>query len=580
MVITFKDVTFKYSTTKLLDFVSFSFTENDKIGVVGSNGCGKTTLLKLIMGEEQTVSGSIIISGNMKISYLQQDPILPMGITIFQCLKKLENKDHKIEDYQIQTMLNKLKLFNHGVKTDNLSGGERKRVALAMCLLQENNMLLLDEPTNHLDQDMIVWLEGFLKKWKHGLFMVTHDRYFLQNVCSKILELEFGKTYLYDANYSTFLELKEARIKKAIQEEKKHKSLYTKELAWILRGAQARTTKSKSRIERFEQLAAKKFQKKKDFEFSSLKTYIGTKLIEIINGSKAFDNKVLFENFNFKLNRYDRIGIVGANGSGKTTLFRIIMGEEELSSGELILGETLRVGYFSQQLLLSDDNMTVFEYINEESNSIETADGTITGKEMLQNFLFDDDKIYGYVKLLSGGEKRRLQLVRVLMKNPNILILDEPTNDLDLQTLEILENYLEDFFGPVIVVAHDRYFLDKVCDTLLVFEEKRIVPYAVSFSKYYLNLKTESKEAKQKQVYKPVRRLSSAIKNEYNELPIKIEEVEKQIDSTKLELSKQTTDYCTIMDLTKKVEELEEQRDRLMNRYIELDEMINEQENN
>lgn len=239
MVITFKDVTFKYSTTKLLDSVSFSFTENDKIGVVGSNGCGKTTLLKLIMGEEKTVSGSIIISGNMKISYLQQDPILPMGITIFQCLKKLETKDHKIEDYQIQTMLNKLKLFNHNAKTDNLSGGERKRVALAMCLLQESNMLLLDEPTNHLDQDMIVWLEGFLKKWKYGLFMVTHDRYFLQNVCFKILELEFGKTYLYDANYSSFLELKEARITKAIQEEKKHKSLYTKELAWIRRGAQA-----------------------------------------------------------------------------------------------------------------------------------------------------------------------------------------------------------------------------------------------------------------------------------------------------------------------------------------------------
>ena len=576
MVITFDNVSFRYTEKYLLDKVSFSITDKEKIGIVGVNGSGKTTLLNLILQQEKPQFGNIYMSGNMKISYLPQTPKFAENISIFNIIKQEETKDFPIEDYQIKTILNKLKLFNHDIYTNNLSGGEKKRLALAKCLLTPSDLLILDEPTNHLDQDMIIWLETYLKKWKKGLLMVTHDRYFLENVCEKMLEVDDGNVFIYEANYSKFLELKQQRLEILMHEIQKHKSIYKHELAWMRRGAQARTTKSKSRIERFEELASKKFKESKTFEFSSIKTYLGKKLIEIKNGSKSFTEKTLFKDFSFKLNRYDRIGIVGPNGCGKSTLFKIIMGLENLDNGELELGETLRIGYFSQHLELSNENMTLIDYIKEESNAIETVEGIITAKDILEMFLFTDEKIYGLVKLLSGGEKRRLQLIRVLMKNPNILIFDEPTNDLDLQTLEILENYLEDYFGPVLVVSHDRYFLDKICDTLWVFEDSNIKTYQMKFTDY-LKIADNTTVTAEVKGQKPKRKISSTIRNEYKKLQEDIPLLEDKIVQLVEALKKETSAYMKIMELTSEKEELEILLDEKINRLFELEELMSEE---
>lgn len=577
MVITFNQVSFSYIDKPILDNVSFSITDSDKLGIVGNNGCGKSTLLKLILNEEKPKAGKINISGNLKISYLEQEPKFINNISIFEAVKRNRTANYEIPDFEIATVLNKLKLFDHNMLTNNLSGGERKRVALACALLKECDILMLDEPTNHLDQEMIIWLEGYLKKWKKGLIMVTHDRYFLERVCKKMLEIDFARVYLYEANYEKYLELRAERIENELHLERKHKSLYKHELMWIRRGVEARRTKSKSRVERFEELAKKKFQTRKEFSFSSLKTYLGKKLITIHNGSKAYGDKVLFNNFNFELNRYDRIGVVGNNGCGKSTLFKILMGEEQLTKGVLEVGETLKIGYMSQHLEISNENITVLKYIEEVSNSIESIDGVINAKELLENFLFEDEKIYGYVKLLSGGEKRRLQFIRVIMQNPNVLILDEPTNDLDLQTLEILEDYLEEFLGPVIVVSHDRYFLDKVCDSLLVFENIEIHPYLIKFSDFINQEKTKAITNK-KENTRPKRRVTSTIRNEYNSLMQEMENIELEISKIEEEMKKEASSYMTLMDLSKREEELKAKLDKKMNRYLELDEFINKEE--
>lgn len=577
MVITFNQVSFSYTDKPILDSVSFSITDSDKLGVVGNNGCGKSTLLKLILNEEKPKAGKINISGNLKISYLEQEPKFLNNISIFEAVKRNSTSNYEIPDFEIATVLNKLKLFDHNMLTNNLSGGERKRVALACALLRECDILMLDEPTNHLDQEMIIWLESYLKKWKKGLIMVTHDRYFLERVCQKMLEIDFARVYLYEANYEKYLELRALRIERELHEEQKHKSLYKHELMWIRRGVEARRTKSKSRVERFEELAKKKFQTRKEFSFSSLKTYLGKKLITIHDGKKAYGDKVLFTNFSFELNRYDRIGVVGNNGCGKSTLFKILMGEEQLTEGTLDIGETLKIGYMSQHLEITNENITVLKYIEEVSNNIESIDGTINAKELLENFLFEDEKIYGYVKLLSGGEKRRLQFIRVIMQNPNVLILDEPTNDLDLQTLEILEDYLDEFLGPVIVVSHDRYFLDKVCDSLLVFENLEIHPYLLKFSDF-INQEKVKTESTKKENNRPKRRITSTIRNEYNSLMKEMENIEMEISAIEEEIKKQASSYMTLMDLTKKEEELKADLDKKMNRYLELDEFINKEE--
>lgn len=570
MVITFKDVSFRYTDKNLLDKVSFSITDQDKTGLVGLNGTGKSTLIKLIEDEIRPQSGEIIKSGNMIISYLEQEPDIPLNTKILDYVMKNNDKDHKVNDYEAKSMLTKLKLDPEAL-TNNLSGGQRKRLALAKCLVTYCDFLILDEPTNHLDNDMILYLEMYLQRYNHGLFMVTHDRYFLERVCNNMLELDNGHIYTYKANYSEFLNLKALRLEREEKAEKKLKRLLKNELDWIHRGVEARRTKQKYRIERFNELSKIKFSERKGFEFDSVSKYLGKTIIEIKNGSKSFGDKIIFKNFNLNVLRTARIGIVGDNGAGKTTLFKIIMQQESLDSGELILGETLRIGYFSQHFDAIDENIRVIDYVKEVSSTIETLEGTVTASSLLERFLFDANLQYTMVKSLSGGQRRRLQLVRVLAANPNVLILDEPTNDLDIETLEVLEDYIDSFMGPVLCVSHDRYFLDKVCDELLYYKNGEINSYMGSFSEFIASdLGTSSQAISKNQGYKNEHKMTSKEKNELYDLEHELPKLDEKMEGLRKELASYTTEYTLMMDVQKKIDELDAEILTKTERYFEL----------
>lgn len=570
MVITFKDVSFRYTDKNLLDKVSFSITDQDKTGLVGLNGTGKSTLIKLIEDEIRPQSGEIIKSGNMIISYLEQEPDIPLNTKILDYVMKNNDKDHKVNDYEAKSMLTKLKLDPEAL-TNNLSGGQRKRLALAKCLVTYCDFLILDEPTNHLDNDMILYLEKYLQRYNHGLFMVTHDRYFLERVCNNMLELDNGHIYTYKANYSEFLNLKALRLEREEKAEKKLKRLLKNELDWIHRGVEARRTKQKYRIERFNELSKIKFSERKGFEFDSVSKYLGKTIIEIKNGSKSFGDKVIFKNFNLNVLRTARIGIVGDNGAGKTTLFKIIMQQESLDSGELILGETLRIGYFSQHFDAIDENIRVIDYVKEVSSTIETLEGTVTASSLLERFLFDANLQYTMVKSLSGGQRRRLQLVRVLAANPNVLILDEPTNDLDIETLEVLEDYIDSFMGPVLCVSHDRYFLDKVCDELLYYKNGEINSYMGSFSEFIASdLGTSSQAISKNQGYKNEHKMTSKEKNELYDLEHELPKLDEKMEGLRKELASYTTEYTLMMNVQKKIDELDAEILTKTERYFEL----------
>ncbi len=570
MVITFKDVSFRYTDKNLLDKVSFSITDQDKTGLVGLNGTGKSTLIKLIEDEIRPQSGEIIKSGNMIISYLEQEPDIPLNTKILDYVMKNNDKDHKVNDYEAKSMLTKLKLDPEAL-TNNLSGGQRKRLALAKCLVTYCDFLILDEPTNHLDNDMILYLEKYLQRYNHGLFMVTHDRYFLERVCNNMLELDNGHIYTYKANYSEFLNLKALRLEREEKAEKKLKRLLKNELDWIHRGVEARRTKQKYRIERFNELSKIKFSERKGFEFDSVSKYLGKTIIEIKNGSKSFGDKVIFKNFNLNVLRTARIGIVGDNGAGKTTLFKIIMQQESLDSGELILGETLKIGYFSQHFDAIDENIRVIDYVKEVSSTIETLEGTVTASSLLERFLFDANLQYTMVKSLSGGQRRRLQLVRVLAANPNVLILDEPTNDLDIETLEVLEDYIDSFMGPVLCVSHDRYFLDKVCDELLYYKNGEINSYMGSFSEFIASdLGTSCQAISKNQGYKNEHKMTSKEKNELYDLEQELPKLDEKMEGLRKELASYTTEYTLMMDVQKKIDELDTEILTKTERYFEL----------
>lgn len=573
MVISFDHVNFKYIDKLLLDNASFSVTEADKVGIIGVNGTGKTTLLKLIIGIEKPISGTIIKSGGMIINYLPQEPIFNETKSLLEIIMADSTKEHPIEEYEAKSILSKLGL-SFEITTKNLSGGQKKRLALAKVLVTYCDFLILDEPTNHLDNEMILWLEKYLMKFKKGLLMVTHDRYFLQRVCNKMLELDYGKIYVYDANYENFLELKAERLEIEKKEQKKLKSILKKEREWMNRGVEARRTKSKSRIERFEKLSETSFHEAKEMAFSSKETYLGKTIIEMKQGSKAYQDLLLFTNVSFSLKRNDVIGIVGDNGAGKTTLFKILMKEESLDSGELILGETLKIGYFSQNADWIDPEMRVIDYIKEEQNLIETLEGSISASELLERFLFDSELQYTKVKMLSGGEKRRLQLVRVLMKNPNVLLLDEPTNDLDIYTIEILEDYIESFKGPVLIVSHDRYFLDKICNQLLVYEHQTIQPYLLSFSEFLDQLyKQKNTQVISKGVKPKDHKFPAKLRNEQMRLEQEIKEYEAKL--VELESIKQslTTEYVKLMETEQERQETESKLDLAITRLFEIEEM-------
>lgn len=574
MVITFDNVSFKYIERKILDNASFSITDNDKIGLVGVNGTGKTTLLKLIMELEKPNSGEIIKSGGMIINYLEQDPIFDNDVSLLDIVMQASTKEHPINDYEAKSILSKLGLNDYDMYANTLSGGQRKRLALCKVLVSYCDLLILDEPTNHLDTELILWLEKYLIKFKKSLLMVTHDRYFLQRVCNKMLELDMGKTYMYEANYERFLELKAERIIQEDKYKRKIKSILKSEAEWMNRGVEARRTKSKSRIERFNELSKIEFNETKEMELSSISQRLGKKLISIKNGTKSFNDLELFKDFSFDLQRNDIIGIVGDNGAGKSTFFKIIMGIEKLSSGELVLGETLKIGYFSQHLELIDPEIRVIDYIKEQQSLIETLDGVISASDLLEQFMFPSELQYSKVKMLSGGEKRRLQLVRVLITNPNILLFDEPTNDLDLYTLEILENYLLSFKGPILVVSHDRYFLDKICNKLFIFDNKRIIESIKSFSEYLEENNSKnnniSANTNNNSGYKNKNKMPTNLRNELQRLEDELPKLEEEVKALSNELKGQTTDFHKMMELQQKIDSLSNIINEKTDRYFEL----------
>ena len=468
-----------FSEKKVLDNTAFFLDEGEKVGIIGINGTGKSTLLKIMAGLEELDSGSITKAKHVVIKYLSQHPSFIENETVIQYVMR-KNKDspnHNVEA-TAKTMMTKLGINDFDEVVDHLSGGQKKRLSLVAVLASDSDIIILDEPTNHLDNEMSDWLEEQLKKYKGAVIMVTHDRYFLDSVCNRIDEVDKGKIYSYKTNYSGFVELKTQREDMLVASDRKRKSILRNELAWIRRGAQARSTKQKARIERFEDMKnTKDFAVDGQVKISSAVTRLGKTTVE--NICKAYGDKVLINDFSYIFLKNDRIGFLGRNGCGKTTLMKIIAGKIQPDSGEIVVGQTVKIGYYSQEIendssagiSYMNPKLRVIDYIRETAEFVQTKDGVISASNMLEKFLFAGEDQYSLIEKLSGGEKRRLNLLRVLMEAPNILILDEPTNDLDITTLTILEDYLDSFMGIVIIVSHDRYFLDRTVNRIFAFEE-------------------------------------------------------------------------------------------------------------
>ena len=487
-LLTIEHLTKSYTERLLFDDASFSINEGEKIGLIGINGTGKSTLLKIVAGLEEPDDGSVVRGRNLDIRFLSQNPKFHDGDTILESIVR-ENEGHAhVWDLESQAkmMLTKLGFTDFDDRVETLSGGQRKRVALVSVLLSTADLLVLDEPTNHLDSAMADWLETYLRRFNGALLMVTHDRYFLDSVTNRIVELDKGKLYSYQANYEGYLELKAQRLDMEQATERKRQSLLRVELEWMQRGARARSTKQKAHIERFETLRDQKGpEADQNVELDSVSSRLGRTTVELEDISKAFGDKVLMKDFTYIFLKNDRIGIIGPNGSGKSTLMKIIAGWLEPDAGNVTVGQTVKMGYFSQENEAMDGSVKVIDYIRGAAEYVKTKDGSISASQMLERFLFPSSVQYTVIDKLSGGEKRRLYLLRILMEAPNILLLDEPTNDLDIQTLTILEDYLDSFQGIVITVSHDRYFLDRVVRRIFAFEgEGRVTQYEGGYTDY------------------------------------------------------------------------------------------------
>ncbi|MEG0592749.1 MAG: ABC-F family ATP-binding cassette domain-containing protein [Coprobacillus sp.] len=560
----------------IVNDVSFTINEQDKIAFIGLNGTGKSTLLKMIAGIED-YQGTILKKKNMTISYLPQNPQFNLDYTIMQ--QVYDYVDKTVPEYEIKAILNKFGIDNYQQTIKELSGGQQKRVSLAITLLKPCDLLLLDEPTNHLDNEMIEYLEKYLIKYNKAIFMVTHDRYFLERITNKIYELDRTKIYEYNANYSQFLELKAQREEMELSSERKRKLFLKKELEWVRAGVQARSTKSKDRLQRFEELSQQDdVQRIQNVEMISLSSRLGKKTIELIEVAKDYDD-ILFYPFSYHFKRNDRIGILGQNGCGKSTLLNMIAGIIKPTHGEVIIGDTVKIGYFKQGHGDMDPDLKVIDYIKETANILNTSDGQLSAKQMCERFLFDSSMQWTPIARLSGGEKRRLYLLKILMEAPNVLLLDEPTNDLDIETLQILEDYLDNFNGIIITVSHDRYFLDRICDHLFVFKDKTVSCHIGGYSEY-IDISSSPKEKsnasiKYKEEKKKKIKLTYNETKELNELETMIPDLENQIKSIDEQMNG-ITDFSLIQDLTNQREELNTKIDQANERYIEL---LEKQEN-
>lgn len=573
MLLSVEHLTKHQNIKPIVKDVSFAIEDHDKIALIGVNGTGKTTLLRIIAGLETYEEGNMIRKNNLRISYLPQDPVFDEEDTI---LHQIFCMDKDIKEFEAKAILGKLGIYDTARIVKHLSGGQRKRVALARALLQPCDLLLLDEPTNHLDNDMIEWLEKYLLRYSHAIFMVTHDRYFLERICDKMMEINQANIYTYEANYSQYLELKAQREEIAQANERKRQNILRTELAWMRAGVQARGTKSKERIERFHKLnAIEKPNEQENIKLDAISSRLGKKIIECENLSKAYGEHLLLHDFSYHLQRNDRIGILGANGCGKTTLLKILAKEVAPDSGEVVHGDTVRIGFFKQGHEEMDMSMRVLDYIQESSNAITTMEGTYTASQMLERFLFDAKAQYMPIGRLSGGERRRLYLLKILMQAPNILFLDEPTNDLDIQTLQILEDYLDTFNGALITVSHDRYFLDRICDKLFLFNsDKTIQQFLGGYSALMeLGEKNTAVDKNEKAVKPKVSpRLSSKEKQELEMMDEHMEKLQKQIEAIDEQMEMDTQDFVKLQSLSEQREALETKIEELMERWEYLSE--------
>ena len=559
----------------ILKDASFTIEDTDKVALIGVNGTGKSTLLKILAGIESYDSGKIIKKNGIKIHYLAQNPVFQTDCVWDEIQYVNAKNDHPVADFELKSILTKLGITDFTASMSTMSGGQRKRVALALALCTKCDLLLLDEPTNHLDNEMVEWLENYLIRLKSAVFMVTHDRYFLDRVCSKILELDQGDMYIHNGNYEVYLEDKEIRIEQEKAASQKHKNLYKKELEWVRAGVQARGTKSNSRLQRFQELRQKRFKKQEEsLKINASMQRLGNKTIECTDVSFSYPQKMLFHDFNYTLLRQDRIGIIGENGCGKSTLLDVIAGLKKPTYGTIEYGSTVKIGYFRQADQGVDLNMRVIDYIEEVSKVVEYDHATLTAAQMLERFLFPRNMHYTTLSRLSGGERRRLYLLRVLMQEPNILLLDEPTNDLDILTLDVLEDYLDDFQGAIVAVSHDRYFLDRVVDKVFVHQEDgTFKQYSGGFSDYVIKVKTEQKKVIQARPVEKKKRssLSYMEKKELEALPEQMDALDQEIAQLDLKMNDCQNDFSKLKELSDLRTQKEEELESMTNRWMELE---------
>ena len=600
-VINVEHISKLYGDKLVLEDLSCSVDEGDKIGIIGINGTGKSTLLRIIAGEEEADEGKIIFSNGLTVGWLGQNPEFDEDSSILKyvCEGKKIEEDYGYES-DAKAMLTVLELEQFDEKIKNLSGGQKKRAALCKVLLQKPDILILDEPTNHLDNKMSDWLENYLKSFRGVLLMVTHDRYFLDKVTNHIWEVDGGKVYYYDENYSGYLERKAEREERQLASERKRQSILRNEVKWVMRGARARSTKQKARLERFEQLKAMDSPKTaKQVEMGSVGTRLGKKTIEVYDISKAYGDKVLFEHFSYIFKRFERIGFVGHNGCGKSTLMKILSNLESADSGSIEWGETIRIGYFAQECEIMDERQRVIDYIKDAAEYVRTSEGLVSASKMLERFLFSSDMQYTPIAKISGGERRRLYLLKVLMQSPNVLILDEPTNDLDIATLRVLEEFLDEFAGIVITVSHDRYFLDRTVDRIAAFEEERIVIYEGDYTEYQeksgkietdaiesvdsgagLHIKKNNEKKKEgREKWLASKNKEKLLKFTYKEqkefetIDEDIEKLEEKIAELDGQISKCATDFIKLNEFMQEKEKTEAKLSDKMERWVYLNDL-------
>ena len=597
-IVTAEHLTKSYTERLLFDDASFSLEEGEKAGLIGINGTGKSTLLKILAGLEESDEGTVVWRRNLDIRYLPQNPRFTPGDTVLESIVR-DNEGHShVWDLESQAkiFLTKLGITDFDAKVETLSGGQRKRIALASVLLSTADLLILDEPTNHLDSEMADWLEEYLKNFKGSLLMVTHDRYFLDSVTDRIAELDKGKIYSYKANYEGFLKLKAEREDMEAASERKRQSILRIELAWMQRGARARSTKQKGRIQRYEALRDMEGPKTdQQVELESISSRLGRTTVELDSICKAYGDRTLIRDFTYIFLKNDRIGIIGPNGSGKSTLMKIIAGWIQPDNGTVTIGQTVSMGYFSQENEAMDESLKVIDYIKNAGEYVQTKDGRVSASQMLERFLFPSSVQYSVIGKLSGGEKRRLYLLRILMEAPNVLLLDEPTNDLDIATLAILEDYLDSFQGIVIAVSHDRYFLDRIASRIFAFEgDGKVVQYEGGFTDYQAAFERKRQEQEEAAAEKPEQKPGEAAgvsskgkprlkeekpkftykeQKEWETIESDIAALEEKIGPLETEMEKEASNYGKLNELMKEKEEAEKLLEEKMERWMYLNDL-------